>query len=94
LLNLDYEMPCECGSRNCRGRVGTNDLPIHHRRWDTAGRHALARFPHVPQPLLELVPAETRALVNRFLAGDENAYRSVLCLAGEMASQTAPVLLS
>jgi hypothetical protein len=94
LLNLDYGMACECGSRNCRGEVGAGDLSAHHRRWDAACRHALAQFPHVPQPLLELVPAESRALVNRFAAGDEEAYRSVRCLAQSAASSIPPVLLS
>ncbi len=94
LLNLDCAMACECGSPGCRGQASPDDLQRYHRHWDAVCRQALAELPCVRQPLLELVPAERMALVERYLDGDKGAYRSVVCLAGESLSEFSAILLS
>lgn len=51
-LNLTGRLRCRCGSANCRGTVGGEDVLQLWRQWDGAVQHSLASANGVAQPLL------------------------------------------
>lgn len=79
LFNPDEEMPVACGCNSCRGVVKPDDPQRFAPVWDRKVRLALARLPHVDQPLWEVVDLPTRLEVTDFLAG-LRPYRSVATL--------------
>lgn len=54
-LNIDYELNCQCGSANCRGKVLRDDALRYGPEWDERVRRALADARQVAQPLREFV---------------------------------------
>jgi len=76
LLNVEQRMPCCCGSGNCRGWIGEDDILKYHARWDALAREALAYYYYVAQPLSGLMDPVTRRKLHRFLDTGEG-FKSV-----------------
>ena len=55
MFNLDEVFACECGKRQCRGRIDPGDGAALASGWDAAVAAAFKRTPHVDQPLLSLM---------------------------------------
>jgi hypothetical protein len=79
LFNLEWSIECHCGSASCRMKISGSDLDRHADRWDAQMQDALALVRHVEQPLWDVVDAETREALLRYLDGTD-AYRSVRAL--------------
>ncbi len=76
LFNLDSNMPCCCGSVNCRKVVRAGDINRYYRRWDRVVSEALKHAKQVPQPLWEYMDAETKNSLCDYLEG-RSRYLSV-----------------
>ncbi|MFA5784020.1 MAG: SET domain-containing protein-lysine N-methyltransferase [Phycisphaerae bacterium] len=79
LFNLDHDMFCCCGSRNCRKVVRGDDVARYHRKWDKIVKEALKYATRVDQPLWEYMDAVTKKSFTDYLEGT-GPYVSVLSL--------------
>lgn len=79
LFNLEQEFPVTCGCAGCRGVLRPDDPDRYGAAWDRKVKRALARLPHVQQPLWDVIDQDTRQQVSDYLAGVQ-PYRSVSAL--------------
>lgn len=59
IFNLEYEMPCDCQSSNCRKRILPSDFETYHAKWDERIKTSIYQLFNVEQPLLAFVDAKT-----------------------------------
>ena len=67
LLNIEKNMPCECGAGSCRGWVRQDDVERHGADWDARVREALGIYRDVAQPLEYLLDPSTRKQLHHYL---------------------------
>ena len=76
MCNIEYEMPCLCGARQCRGVVRPGDFDRCCARWDSIVRPVLRDMLRVSQPLWSLLKREVRANL-QWYCREGSGYRSV-----------------
>lgn len=76
IFNLEYPMPCSCGSPQCRRVVSMSDFDNLYPEWDKLVLDALPSVKAVDQPLWSLIDSGLVAELEEFLA-NRTAYRSV-----------------
>jgi len=76
IFNLEYEMMCECGSKNCRKIILPEDFEAYYQKWDQKIRSSLKKYTLVDQPLLPFIDNESLQQLHEFKL-DESKYRSV-----------------
>lgn len=79
MLNMDATMPCSCQQPECRWEIQPDDMDYLWQQWDDQVRTALASLLKVPQPLMEVLDAETCRSVMHYL-NTGNGYLSVKAL--------------
>ncbi len=77
VLNIQLEYAIGCGCRECRGALRMGDIDRYHRVWDGWIVGALKAASQVPQALLPVMDATTRAELDAYLAGSRE-YRPIL----------------
>lgn len=76
IFNLDYEMPCECGSANCRKAIKPSDFDNLYPQWDIKIKDALGKLKSVKQPLYNLVDSDCKEELENYL-NREGKYKSI-----------------
>lgn len=76
MLNIETPMQCACGQRECRSTVLPNDIEKMGNAWDESVKVSLGKLLTVPQPLMELLDADTHWAVMHYLNTGKN-YASV-----------------
>jgi hypothetical protein len=79
MLNIETAMLCACRQPDCRWEVQPDDMDYMWQQWDDKVRTALDILLEVPQPLLELLDAETYRSTMLYLNTGQN-YQSVKVL--------------
>ncbi|MFP5470279.1 MAG: SET domain-containing protein [Bacteroidia bacterium] len=76
IFNLDYEMPCECGSPSCRRAIKPSDFETYHKLWDEKITRSLAKLKDVEQPLYSLIERNCKKELESYL-NSRGRYRSI-----------------
>ncbi len=79
LFNLQYDIECLCGSRECRRVIRSTDIDKYYRAWDERIRDALHFVRRVEQPLLDLMDPDRRKALDEYLETG-SGFRSVRAL--------------
>jgi hypothetical protein len=69
LFNLEQEMPCCCGSENCRKMVRATDVDTYYPKWDRMVKGAIDDISRVTQPLWPFMDAATKNTLEAYLQG-------------------------
>lgn len=72
VFTIRHSMKISCSIEKCRQKVGIEDFDSLSEQWDTKIQNALKQLPQVDQPLLDLVPQETRELLNVYIDTDRD----------------------
>jgi hypothetical protein len=72
LFNISRPMPCRCKNDNCRQTIKPSDIDVFAQDWDFLIKDALQELLLVPQPLINLLDAQTRAAVMGFVKNGNN----------------------
>lgn len=76
LFNLEWEMECSCGQKDCRKSIRADQAKHLYRKWDREIRSAMSQFEMVTQPLLPCMDEQTRVAAFEYLSS-KRKYRSV-----------------
>ena len=59
IFNLIADMPCDCGSVNCRAKIKADDFEKLHHKWDELLKPAVLNLKSVAQPLFSILDQNT-----------------------------------
>jgi hypothetical protein len=79
LFNLQHDVSCLCGSKNCRHVISGSDIDEYYEKWDSWVRDALQYVRSVDQPLIGLMDPDRRRALEKYLNTGQG-YRSVRAL--------------